>query len=204
MSNPTAAQFHSALKRVIKRAIIVLDALGDTEMRFQGTGQVWGRAVNDASMAYGYSDARVRFIPTAREIAQAEVVADWLAWLGSHHGGVRRIVSWAHDDPIWRMAERERCSERTILNRIDRSIAAILKEFGALDVAIPEINENAYASNPPNFVRGQRPLIAAPLIAASRVDQHDKVWIDGLGFMKHGRRLNDGRNKITDRMLNAH
>lgn len=31
---PTASKYHSALKSVIKPAIIVLDALGDSEMRF--------------------------------------------------------------------------------------------------------------------------------------------------------------------------
>lgn len=36
---PTAAKYHSALKAVIKRAIIVLDALGDSEMRFQKQGR---------------------------------------------------------------------------------------------------------------------------------------------------------------------
>lgn len=121
---------------MIKRAIIVLDALGDSEMRFQNTGQVWNRSINDAAMAYGYAEARVWFVPTAREIAQAEIVADWLIWLGVNHGGVRLLVSWAHDDPIWRLAERERCSERTVHNRIDRSVAAILKEFGGLELEL--------------------------------------------------------------------
>lgn len=82
----------------------MLDALGDSEMRFQNQGQVWNRAINDAALAYGYTDAMVRFIPTAREIAQAEIVADWLLWLGNNDGGVQRLVSWAHDEPIWRMA----------------------------------------------------------------------------------------------------
>jgi hypothetical protein len=81
-----ASRYHAALKAVIKRAIIVLDALGDFEMTFQNQGQVWNRAVNDAVLAYGYTEATVRFIPTAREIAQAEVVADWLLWLGNNDG----------------------------------------------------------------------------------------------------------------------
>jgi hypothetical protein len=85
---------------VIKRAIVVLDAQGDLEARFQSMGLLWGRAIDGASMAYGYSEARVRFIPTAGEIAQAEIVGDWLVRLGSHHGGVGLLVSWAHDDPI--------------------------------------------------------------------------------------------------------
>lgn len=201
VTGSSAGQFHAALKSVIKRAIIVLDALGDSEMRFQSTGQVWGRAIDDAAMAYGYGEARVRFIPTAREIAQADIVADWLTWLGMHGGGgVKRLVSWAHDDPIWRIAERERCSVRTIHNRIDRSVAAILKEFGGLDVDLPVIEEKPDQAHPPNFVT-ERPLIAD---AGARIDQHGKVWIDGVGFMKGGRRLNDGRNRISDRMLHAH
>jgi hypothetical protein len=200
MTIQTAAQFHSALKAVIRRAIIVLDALGDSEMRFQSTGQVWGRAIDDASLAYGYSEASVRFVPTAREIAQAEIVADWLSWLGQNHGGVRRLVSWAHDDPIWRIAEREGCSVRTIHNRIDRSVAAILKEFGGLSLDLPEINEKPDRAHLPNFMT-ERPV---PPADVAPIDQHGKVFIDGIGFMKGGRRLNDGRNKINDKMLHAH
>ncbi|WP_441255906.1 DUF6362 family protein [Tardiphaga sp. 285_C5_N1_2] len=91
-------------------------------MRCQNQGQVWNRAVNDAALTYGYTEATIRFIPTAREIVQAEIVADWLLWLGNNHGGVRWMVSWAQDGPIWRMAERERCSLRTIHSRLDRSV----------------------------------------------------------------------------------
>ena len=198
----SATQFHTALKAVIKRAIIVLDALGDSELRFQNMGQVWKRAIDDAAMAYGYSEARVRFIPTSREIAQSETVADWLSWLGQHHGGdnVRRLVSWAHDDPIWRIAERERCSVRTVHNRIDRAVAAILKEFGGVDVDLPEVDEKPERAHSPNFMTERA---KAPDHAGS-LNQHGKVFIDGIGFMKAGKRLNDGRNKITDRMLHAH
>jgi hypothetical protein len=53
------------------------------------------------------------------------------------------------DDPIWRIAERERCSVRMIHNRIDRSLAAILKEFGGVDVALPEIEEKPDKGHPP-------------------------------------------------------
>lgn len=56
MSEQSAFRFHTALKTVIKRAI-VLDALGDAEMRFQNQGQVWNRAINDAALAHGYADA---------------------------------------------------------------------------------------------------------------------------------------------------
>jgi hypothetical protein len=180
---------------VIKRAVIVLDALGDCEMRFQNQGQVRDRAINDAALAYGYTEA-VQFIPTAREIAQVEIVAEWLLWLGNNHGGVRRLVSSAHDEPIWRMAERERCSIHTIHSRIDRSVATILKQFGGMDAEIQEVDEKPERAHPPNFMT-QRSVIAD----TAPISQHGKVWIDGVGFMKHGRRLNNGQNRISDRMM---
>lgn len=198
MMLPTAKQYHAGLKAVVKRAIIVLDALGDSELRFQSVAKVWERAIDDAGMAYGYTETRVRFIPTAREIAQAEVVADWLTWLGVHHGGVARLVAWAHDDPIWRIAQRERCSERTIHSRIDRSIAEILREFGGLEVEIPEISEKPGRAHAPNFMT-ERPRYTED----GKIGQHGKVWIDGLGFMKNGKRLSNGQDKISDRMLHG-
>jgi hypothetical protein len=41
MNDHSVAMFHAALKVVIKRAIIVLDALGGSEMWCQNQGQVW-------------------------------------------------------------------------------------------------------------------------------------------------------------------
>ncbi len=78
------------------RGIVVLDALGDSELKFQRVSQVWNRATSDAVCPTATTRPASES-PTAREIAQAETVTDWLAWLGHHHGGV-----WAHDDPIWR------------------------------------------------------------------------------------------------------
>lgn len=57
--------------------ITVLDAPGDSEMRFQNPGPVWNRAINDAALAYCYNDyteARMQFIPTARDCGR-EVLA---------------------------------------------------------------------------------------------------------------------------------
>lgn len=201
MSQPTAKQYHAALKSVIKRAILVMDATGDRESRFLHVGQFWDRAVGDADLAYGYNTATVRIVPTSREIAQADIVADWLAWLGVRdRAAVPRLVAWAHDEPIWRMAEREKVSDRTIHYRIDRSIAAILDEFGGLEVDLDEVNE-PLTRKPPIFTT-DRPCVIDDETPVS--DRHRKVWIDGIGFMLRGRRLNNGQNKVTDRMLNAH
>jgi hypothetical protein len=119
-------------------------------------------------------------------------------WLGSHHGGVRLLVLSAHDDPIWRIADRERCSVRTVHNRIDRSVTAILMEFGSVDMDLPTIEERTDKAHAPNL------MIERPVIAEAGIrSQHGKARIDGIGFMKDGKRLRDGRDKITDRMINA-
>ncbi|MGJ5075480.1 DUF6362 family protein [Bradyrhizobium oligotrophicum] len=194
----TPQQQHSALKAAIKRSIVIMDAMADKEARFQKIGQVWSRATSDATLAYGYNETRVRIVPTAREIGQAETVGEWLAWLGHNHGGVPLLVSWAHDTPVWRLAEREHCSERTIHNRIDRSVALILKEFGDVDPQIEDVEEGPKRAHLPNFMTER--AVATDMPAVS---QHGKCWIDGVGFMLKGKRLRTGCEKI-ERLIYAY
>lgn len=198
---PTPKQYHAALKAVIKRAILVMDAAGDREMRFLHVGQFWDRAVGDADLAYGYNVASVRIVPTSREIAQADIVAEWLSWLGSRDAkAVRLLANWAHDWPIWRLAEIENCSERTIHYRIDRSVATILKEFGNVDVEIEEINE--LAVRPAPIFNSDKPQVIDEDTPLS--DRRRKVWIDGVGYMLGKKKLNNGQGRVTERMLYVH
>jgi hypothetical protein len=55
-------------------------------------------------------------------------------WLRAEEGkrSLHKVFHWARCVPLWVQAQRENCSERTIVNRIDRLMAAILREF--LDV----------------------------------------------------------------------
>jgi hypothetical protein len=187
----TPQQLHTALKLTIKHFILVMDALGDREMKWLSTGSHWNQAVNEAT-AYGYTaPSNIRLIPTSREISQAEIVGSWLTWLAKFEGerSVKRLVEWAHDKPMWRMAEHEDCSVKTVANRIDRSVQAILKQFGQIEAGIAEIEE-----------RPDKPLwsFATPCAvteAGVRSGGHPKVWIDGVGYMIDGRRWNDGRAK---------
>jgi hypothetical protein len=52
IQSPTSGQYHAALKAVIKREIIVLDALGDSELRFQSISRILNLATADAGLAY--------------------------------------------------------------------------------------------------------------------------------------------------------
>lgn len=196
-------RLHASLKAAVKRSIVVMDAMLDPERRFlrpaSAMASLWAQAIDQAEEAYGYSETRVRFIPTAREIAQAETVADWLSWLARTKGRecIRLLTSWAREMPIWKIAQFERCSERSVHNRIDRLIAAILGEFGgpSLAVDIPIVNEREGRAHPPNFMT-ERPTESD----ASGISPA-KVWIGGVGFMKDGKPFRDGREKISERML---
>ena len=77
-------------------------------------------------------------------------------------------------------------------------MAAILKEFGGVDVAVEVIEEKPEKAHPPSFF-STRPVV----LDVAPIDGHGKVWIDGVGFMKNGKRLNDGRNKVSDRIMHA-
>jgi hypothetical protein len=71
---------------------------------------------------------------------------------------VHQVFHWARGVPVWQVAQREACTERTIYNRIDRSMAPAPTRFG-------------------------------------------KVYIDGIGYMRDGRRLRDGREKADAKQL---
>ena len=51
-------------------------------------------------------------------------------------------------------------------------------------------------AHPPNF-KTKRSVITD----MTPISHHGKVWIDGVGLMKHGRRLNNGQNSISDRLM---
>src|SRR5690242_5888430 len=155
-----AAEAFLAIKNIVRRAIMTLLTLRDPDRKYQYRSSSWLLpVVNTAQEAYGY--IRYGFEPTPHDISQMDVVATWLAWLKRTEGedAVRRIISWTLGVPTWRLAARERCSDRTIRNRIDRSIAAMIREFAAVDVSV-EILEGAKV---PEALRNGRPVGKPPL-----------------------------------------
>jgi hypothetical protein len=65
---------------------------------------------------------------------------------------------------------------------------------------LPVVDEKPERAHTPNFMT-ERPRAPAH---ATQMDQHGKVFIDGVGFMKGGKRWNDGRNRIPDKAAYAH
>lgn len=174
----------SAVREIVRRAIITLAATRDPDKRFLGLSQMPQNVVHDVQEAYGYSSTAVRnFQPTAYEITQMDVVLPFLAWLRRQEGdiAVRRIIAWSMDVPNWRIAQREGCSERTILNRIDRSMVAIIGKFMGGGVEVEEIDE-PYRGTPYALVFERPTIMNAPI-------QVLKVYVGGLGMVRGGRKL---------------
>jgi hypothetical protein len=190
----------AALKAAIRHAILTMLALPDAHdpHRFQLRSK-WVPVTDDPGLAYAYNEVKTpRLVPSPRDITRAEVVDSWLVWLRATEGkrALHRVFHWARGVPLWQLAQREACTERTIHNRIDRSMAAILAEFLDTEADVAPIEEPA--EKPTRFYRASWELEAGE---AGVRQEFGKVYIDGVGMMKDGRRLRDGREKVDVKRL---
>jgi hypothetical protein len=190
-----------ALKLAIQQAVLVMMALSDPDRRFRGgLCSTWSiSAVDDPGLAYAYNEIRTpKIVPTPRDVSRAEIVDSWLVWLRAAEGrrALYRVTASARGLPIWLLAQQERCTERTIHNRIDRSMAAILREFLDVETDVAPIEEPAALP-----VRHYHAAWEATTGGAGVREEFGKVYIDGIGYMKDGRRLRDGREKIDNKRL---
>jgi hypothetical protein len=150
------------LKLAIKNAWLTLSMLPDPDIRFRRAfGKSWTLpVVQDPNTAYGSTPASWLGTPSAHEISVMEATFEWLAWLRGQDppdGGelaIKRIAAWSLGAPIWKMAFREHCTERTIHNRIDRGVAKISGKFRGEDVEIEKIEEPELR---PERIRGFTP-----------------------------------------------
>jgi hypothetical protein len=190
--NGSSRTMLAALKAAIRNGVLVMQALDDPDYKYRRPlTSTWRiSAPDDPNTAYAYTELRLRFVPSPRDITRAEIVDSWLVWLFATEGkrGAHRIFHWARGAPQWLLAQREHCSERTIVNRIDRSMAKILEEFLETEIEVGHVEEPA--DQP---VRSFHGLHTSDITGA--IGGHGKVWIDGVGFMRDGRRVRDGREK---------
>lgn len=173
-----------AMREIVRVAIVTLAALRDPDRRFLGYASLPQNVVHDVHEAYGYSSATVReFIPSTFHISQMEVVLPWLAWVRREEGdkAIRRIIGWAMGVAAWRLGQREACSERTIQNRIDRSICAIIRKFAHAELDVERVEE-PYKGATYAMVFERAVGTEAPVLI-------QKVYIGGMGMMRGGKRL---------------
>jgi hypothetical protein len=190
----------TALKAAVRHAVLVMLALPDAHdpHRFQ-LRSMWLPVTDEPGLAYGFAAAKEpRLVPSPRDVSRAEVVDSWLVWLRAEEGkrAVHRVFHWARGVPVWQLAQREACTERTIHNRIDRSMAAILREFLDEEMTVEPVEEPAALP-----VRHYHAAWEATTGDAGVREEFGKVYIDGIGMMKDGRRLRDGREKADAKRL---
>jgi hypothetical protein len=107
---------------------------------------------------------------------------------------IKRLAAWSLGVAVWKMAQRERCSERTIHNRIDRSIAKVLAEFYSESVDVEIINEPEFL---PERIRGFTQKPEKP--SAGPLEDAGKVFIAGIGFMFRGKSYRSALDVDEDR-----
>lgn len=195
---PIPAELLFAMREIVRYAVMTLAALRDPDARYLGLASMPVSVVHDIQQAYGYSSTFVRrFHPSPLEMQQMEIVLPWLAWVRREEGDIacRRIIGWAMGAPLWRLGQREGCSDRTILNRIDRSISAIILKFTGANIEVEKIEEKykdtAYA-----------------MILDKSAGPHGevmvrKVYVCGVGFMKNGKRIRNSADKYDLAKLSA-
>jgi hypothetical protein len=195
MTTTTPLDLLAAVREILRRAVMTLAAMRDPDRRFLGLQQMPQHVVHDVQQAYGYSSTAVReFIPSAYEIEQADVVLPWLAWLRRQHGDkeCRRFIGWAMGAPIWRLAKREGCSDRTINNRIDRSVSLMIAEFVGAEIEVERIEE-PYRDAPFALVFERPEQFGAPV-------KISKVYVGGIGFVKGGKRLRTAQETVSEKI----
>jgi hypothetical protein len=95
----------------------------------RGYGNAWPEYVRDARHAYGYSEVRMRVVPSAAEIQKMEDCIDWLRLLDPEDA---RIVWLRAEGVRWRqICIRAGCVRTTAWRRWAAALLTIAKHLNA-------------------------------------------------------------------------
>jgi hypothetical protein len=184
----------TALKITVQAAWRTAAVLPDVDARFRkGLAGAWPfLVVREAQESYGYNPPWLKETASPKDIESMTVVMEWMVWLRQRRNGdvdLKRIIAWAIGVPWYIMAARERRSDETIRNRINRSLADILKEFEAIDLNIGIIDE-------PELSPGRMRGFGEPrgILEGGELPDAGKVYIAGLGFMFRGKKYRSTRD----------
>lgn len=185
----TAADALALMKAIVRRAIMTLFTIKDPDRKYLNAGQSGWLLSTVRERAESYGWASYGFEPLPSDISQMEVVAGWLAWLRRTEGeqSIRRLIAWTLGVQTWKIGMREKCSEQTIRNRIDRSIVAIMRQFMDADFVV-EVVEDSRLPQPYAMVTEKSTDVGNPVVLK-------KVYIHDKGFYIGPKRWDDGRRK---------
>lgn len=192
------AETLAAVRELIRYAIMTLSALKDPDRKYLGMAQMPTNVLHDIQEAYGYSSVSVRsFQPTAQDITQMEFFAGWLAWLRRNESemALRRIIGWSMGAALWRLGQREGCSGDTIMNRINRSIAAMVQHFAKTKITVEIVDEPYKGAVYASVIE----KVSGPHGECIEM----KVYISDYGFMKGGRKITTALDNYKAQRIRA-
>ena len=97
----------------------------------KGHGQSWPEYIHDAKQAYGYEEARMRVVPSARDIQRMEDCIGWLMLINPEDA---RIVWLRADGMRWRqVCIRAGVVRSTAWGRWAASLLTIAKHLNAIE-----------------------------------------------------------------------
>lgn len=185
------------VRELLRRAILTMVSLPDPDARFQPIPGGWD--VVQGAEAYGYTPAKFRIRPSSADITLLDTLEPWLSWIRRTLGQpeLDRLVAWSLGTPVWKIARREGRSERTIYNRIDRTVAAAIEHHANASIRVEIVDEplvderlEAVICEKPPGPHG----VGDPILK--------KVYIGELGFFViNGRRWSTGIEKYDMRQI---
>lgn len=182
-----------AVREIIRRAFLTFKALPDPQASFRYQGQSWADDVTDD---YGKEYTYIDYRPTAYEIDQAaDTLSPWMQYLTEIEGAesVRRLQAWSYGISTKLQAKRERCTETTIMNRIDRSVAKIIARFFGMSCQVVVVEEPWKETAFALCWRSEEWELKAGVEKTARVQT---VYVHEKGLMRNGKRWDDGRRKV--------
>ncbi|MBG6211698.1 hypothetical protein IWQ49_006389 [Labrenzia sp. EL_126] len=183
-----------AVREIIRRAFLTFKAMPDPQASFRYQGQAWAGNIADG---YGDSFSNISYRPTAYEIDQALEIMPWLRYLSEQEGAasVKRLQAWSYGVSTKFQAKREGVSEKTVMNRIDRSVSVIIAKFFGMACIVEEVEEPFKDTD---FALFWRPDGSTPVPGENPRVRIQKVYVYGKGIMRNGKKWNDGRNKVKN------
>lgn len=138
------AELRHACRRLLYRSILTLSAVEDPDRRFRRGPRSWPfpqPVIRAAELDHEErlrksrgegSERACRFQPTPEDIDRYLDVLQWLNHLKDEPEGERTtgiLTARAHDVPLWRLAQRFRCSEKTVQRREAAAIDTLTRRF---------------------------------------------------------------------------
>lgn len=194
----TSHQAVRAVREIIRRAILTFEALPDPQRHHRYRGQSW--AAQWRGDLYADEKTRVRFVPSAHEIDQAQIVLPWLKWLRDSQGtagplAVQRLIRWCHGVSNTDQGRREKVSAKTIQNRIDRDVASIIGRFFGAHCEVQVVEEPWRKTD---FALEWERDADAPFNSGDVTIM--TVYVHGKGLMRNGKLWDNGYGKAEKMM----